>query len=327
MDPVLAVRWPVVVRILEQIGDVHHAPAQRDPADQGAVRDRRGVGALVLGQRRGAAVRGDQLEHVALASEQIAPVAATELCRVLDDDVEDRLKIERGSTDRLQDVGGRGLLLESFFRLVEEAHVLDRDGGLARERLEDLDLTRAEQRDVEPAHDDDPFDLRVAHDRDAEEGLRDVRGRAGGVVVRIGADVLDLDRLARKQHATEEAPLAGLEGAAGVITLVVVETDLEPTGAPQDLVTGGRIAAYHGRVVGPAEPHRVLRDRAEHLSQIEAGGAHRLEHLAGRDLLLARARQRRRGVGVVRAACLGRLQAFLPTSTVMLGVRVQGRKP
>jgi len=81
---------------------------------------------------------------------------------------------------------------------------------------------RAEQRDVEPAHDDDPFDLRVAHDRDAEEGLRDVRGRAGGVVVRIGADVLDLDRLARKQHATEEAPLAGLEGAAGVIALVVV---------------------------------------------------------------------------------------------------------
>ena len=44
----------------------------------------------------------------------------------------------------LQDLGGRGLLLERFLRLVEQAHVLDRDHRLVGEGLEQLDLLSGE---------------------------------------------------------------------------------------------------------------------------------------------------------------------------------------
>jgi hypothetical protein len=54
--------------------------------------------------------------------------------------VEHRLEFECRAADDLEHVGGRGLLLQRFAQLVEEAHVLDRDDGLRGEVLDQLDL-------------------------------------------------------------------------------------------------------------------------------------------------------------------------------------------
>src|SRR5207302_7134252 len=87
----------------------------------------------------------DRLEPLALDTREPTDVGAGKADRVLEHDVEDRLEIERGSADRLEHVRDRGLLLEGLLRLVEQAHVLDRDGGLPRERLDEPDLLVAER--------------------------------------------------------------------------------------------------------------------------------------------------------------------------------------
>ena len=76
--------------------------------------------------------------------------------RVLGQRLEHRLEIERGPADHLEQLAGRRLLLERHpqlavarLQLGEEARVLDRDDGLIREGLEQLDLLRG-RRDRAP---------------------------------------------------------------------------------------------------------------------------------------------------------------------------------
>jgi len=54
--------------------------------------------------------------------------------------IEHRLQVEGGAADDLEHVGGRGLPLEGFAQLVEQARVLDRDDGLRGEVLDQLDM-------------------------------------------------------------------------------------------------------------------------------------------------------------------------------------------
>ncbi len=67
-----------------------------------------------------------------LAGEQ--PAAAVE------DLVEHRRAIGYRAADDLQHLGGGGLLLQRFLRLVEQPHVLDRDHRLVAEGLQQLEL-------------------------------------------------------------------------------------------------------------------------------------------------------------------------------------------
>ena len=67
--------------------------------------------------------------------------------RVLGQRLEDRLEIERGPADHLEQLAGRRLLLEgdpqlavARLQLREEADVLDGDHGLVGEGLEQRDL-------------------------------------------------------------------------------------------------------------------------------------------------------------------------------------------
>ncbi len=53
----------------------------------------------------------------------------------LHDGLEHRLRVRRRAADDLQDLRGRGLLLERLLGLVEQAHVLDRDHRLVGEGL------------------------------------------------------------------------------------------------------------------------------------------------------------------------------------------------
>jgi hypothetical protein len=63
---------------------------------------------------------------------------------VLGERVENRLQIERGPTDYLEQVAGRSLPLERLLRLVEQPRVLDRDHRLVGEGLQQADLLTGE---------------------------------------------------------------------------------------------------------------------------------------------------------------------------------------
>ena len=62
--------------------------------------------------------------------------------------LEHRLKFAGRTTDDLEHLGGRGLLLQRFAQLVEQPRVLDGDDGLSGEVLDQLDLLVGERPDL-----------------------------------------------------------------------------------------------------------------------------------------------------------------------------------
>ena len=75
--------------------------------------------------------------------------------RRFDQRIEHGLQIERRAADDLEHIGGGGLLLQRFGKivgalaqLVEQPRVLDRDDGLVGEILDELDLLVGERPDL-----------------------------------------------------------------------------------------------------------------------------------------------------------------------------------
>ncbi len=73
-----------------------------------------------------------------------AAFGTTQLAGAFGKGVEHRLHVGRRTADDFQDFGSRGLALQRLLRLVEQAHVLDRDHGLVGEGLQQRDLLRRE---------------------------------------------------------------------------------------------------------------------------------------------------------------------------------------
>src|SRR5204862_7155679 len=103
---------------------------------------------------RAFAVRRGHLEEFAMSLIYESRLRLGEPSCVADDDVEHATQIERGARDHLEHLCGGGLALERLLRLVEQAHVLDRDRRLVRERLRELDLSLGERPRLAPPHDD-----------------------------------------------------------------------------------------------------------------------------------------------------------------------------
>src|SRR5207237_3048467 len=74
-------------------------------------------------------------------------------------------EVECRSADRLQYLRDRCLPLERLLCLVEEAHVLDRDRGLASERLDELDLTIGKSAPHPPGQTEDAKKAALGEDR------------------------------------------------------------------------------------------------------------------------------------------------------------------
>ena len=73
--------------------------------------------------------------QVALPHLDAAGIGRTKLRRQLDQRIEHSLQVEGRTTDDLQHVGGRGLLLQGFAQLTQQPRVLDGDNGLSGEVL------------------------------------------------------------------------------------------------------------------------------------------------------------------------------------------------
>src|SRR4029077_3945055 len=77
------------------------------------------------------AVDVGDVTFVSLAKEKDAALGSAQPCRRLNQCPQHGVEIERRAADHLEHIGGRGLLLQRFLGLIEEARVLNGDDGLA----------------------------------------------------------------------------------------------------------------------------------------------------------------------------------------------------
>src|SRR5262249_6680224 len=119
-------------------------------AGDSAAPERDRVVQIRLSIRRGVVARGTAQEGAVETPDESA-FGLAEPDRVLGQRLEHRLQVERRAPDDLEQLAGRRLLLEGHAQLRvasvelrEQAHVLQRDDGLARERAQQVHLTLGE---------------------------------------------------------------------------------------------------------------------------------------------------------------------------------------
>src|SRR6266567_4063541 len=99
-----------------------------------------------------------QMKDPVLRTVYQRPIGFTKMRYGFGKRIEHRLQVERRAADDLEDLGGRGLLLQRFtqlaaagLHLVEQANILDRDHRLVGEGRDQLDLLIGERGDYSPA--------------------------------------------------------------------------------------------------------------------------------------------------------------------------------
>src|SRR5262249_4328163 len=106
-----------------------------------------GALAQPIGERLGKPVHRNRAELCAVVELQASLGDATEAVRLLQDRVKYWREISGRRIDDLQHLGGRGLLLKPLrkiarlgLHLIEQPGVLDRNHGLGRKGLEEVDM-------------------------------------------------------------------------------------------------------------------------------------------------------------------------------------------
>ncbi len=189
-----------------------------------------------------------------------ALIAATEPLRARRDRVEDRLQVALRPADDLQDLGGRGLPLERFLGLVEQARVLDGDHRLVGEGLEERDLIVRER--GLPRHGDRADRFRAPDHRYDQKRLvagdtREFARRYGEIGIVL--QVVDVDDAAFP------------DGNCSEMFAIERHREYLPRERPaffRPVVLGDEVhqAAFHPHrcaVHGTAQSHRAFHDRIE----------------------------------------------------------------
>ena len=91
---------------------------------------------------------GRRMEPLTVIGHQIAKTRLAQPHRFFQHRVEHRGEVAGRGIDDLQHLGGRGLLLQGFARLAQEARILDRDHRLVREGADQLDVPLGERLDL-----------------------------------------------------------------------------------------------------------------------------------------------------------------------------------
>ncbi len=170
-------RIALLVRLfLPQVGDVDHLLCQRNAAEAAA---RSRMEQLVLADVRIARRRvkhGDGPKCVVVTKKHIAEIRSADTGCVLQHGLENRLKIAGRAADDLEHVGGGGLLLQRFRKIVgalaqfvEQPRVLDGDDGLLGKVGDQLDLLVGERTDLVPEDGDGADKLAVLDHRNDEK--------------------------------------------------------------------------------------------------------------------------------------------------------------
>ena len=124
---------------LEDRAFANRSRRDRVGVDAHRVRCRGGLGSL---DRH--AVDCSELNHFAVEARNDAHLGVTQLFRAFADDVEYRLNVRWRARDDAQDLADCRLLIQRLLRFVEQAHVLDGDRRLLRERPHEGNLVGRE---------------------------------------------------------------------------------------------------------------------------------------------------------------------------------------
>src|SRR5262249_29014319 len=167
----------------------------------------------------GGIVGGDESQHLAVEAEDERAFGLAQSHRVFGQRLEDRLEVERGPADHLEQLAGRRLLLErdsqfavARLQLLEETDVFDSDHGLVGEGLEEADLLVGERAHLE-SPDEDRSDGRLlaqqGHGHDGPDARAPYAGlNLWGLPIELLQDVFDVHR-SLLEHRT---PGYGLQG-------------------------------------------------------------------------------------------------------------------
>src|SRR5262249_7374794 len=207
--------------------------------------------------------------------------SATEAARVRHDRVKNRLHISRRARDHPKDLARGRLLLQRLLRLVEQPHVLDRNGRLVGEGLHQGDLTLGKRQNLVALDADGAQQFARPEDGDRKQGPEP--GAAPIRVLWIALDIVYVNRSSLEGGA----PRAALSSGRDRIPLD--ELSLRRREVARDhgseKVT---VEAEDRRVAGLAQSDRVLGQGLKDGLEIERGPADHLEQFTGRRLLLPR---------------------------------------
>jgi len=195
-----------------------------------------------------------------------------EAARPIHDGVEYRLLVRWRSADHAEDFARRRLLLEGFrevavahLQLLEQAHILDGDGGLMGEGFEQLDLSVREGADLSPEYPDHPERNPFTEER--RDQNRAVPPTAlellanGVFLVGFGRQVVNVDGAAiddgpARHGVPSDRERLGERNRAGPRPMPCRNTHNVP------------VDSGHYDVRSLTEPGGILNDRLEHRSEI-----------------------------------------------------------
>ena len=203
------------------------------------------------------------------------------------------MKVESGTADHFQHFTGGGLLFEGFgqvsisvLQLLEQPNVLEGDGGLVGEGLQQGDLALGERADLHPADQDRPERGPLAQERHAE-------GCSVAEAPLVGSPLRKLG-LVRFREVAKMDRLPIHNGPAGHRTAVDGDGLVAPGRKNRDRAVSrhcaerATIRAKDDGVLGVAESRGVLRNGVQHRLEVRRRTADNPEDLAGGGLLLQR---------------------------------------
>ena len=199
------------------------------------------------------------------------------------------LQVEGRAADRLEHVGGGGLLLQRFAQLVEQARVLDGDDGLAGEVLHQFDLLVGEGANLLAVDGKDADQLVVLEHRNVKDGpeASEIDGshedRFALDVGWLRRDIDDMNRLLRLDDAAE--------GSSRTRSLRSALPELGKCWRHSEHCSRTPCAILkteQNTETGLADAHRIRQHGLEHGLKFAGRAGDDLQHVGGRGLLLQR---------------------------------------
>ena len=176
---------------------------------------------------------------------------------------------------------------EACLRLVEQAHVLDRDRGLVREGPDELDLPRRECADCLARDDKRAERSAFAHHRDSKNGPR--TGESGHPRLsgdgRFHLEIVHLEWRAARQREADDRTFGQLEAVRDLALSLQEGRCVLGRASDGDRPEAAAFDEVHPSDLRLRKPHRIPRRGVEDRAQIERGAADDLQDIADRGLL------------------------------------------
>ena len=269
----------LIGRLGRDIGNVHHLFGLHHAAEPGS---RPGVYQLAharLGISRRRAVHRYGAKPLTLPQIQGPELGAADARGVFQHGAKHRLQLASRARYHLQDLGGRGLLLERLAQLAQEPRVLDGDHCLIREGLQQADLLVSEGSDLLTT------DLDVA-DRDVSPQQGDAEVGPVPPLPRDGAAFRELVYFCLKVQGVDQPPFH--HRAAADRAPVKRDVAGRHRAVMGDEAQDASIDAVDDDVERFAQPGRAARNRIEHRLDIGRRTRDDAQNLACCRLLLQR---------------------------------------